>query len=316
MRSRIESCVRQAVAAGVGYLEERAGVTRRGADGQLHQSARLIFAGFQHSTSRSQDPQLHIHTILQNIAVRADGTTGTVEPREIYRHQMAAGTLFRAELAAQLERDLGLRARREGRAFELLGVDRALMAAFSQRRAQVLEALQGKGLSGGKAAEIAALTTRPKKSVVTRDELWARWQETGRAYRWSHRDLASLRHTNYPARDPQQETRETAQAAIATLTRSHSHFSPRQLTQALAEEAQGRSLGAREVKEIGQALLRSPQLICLGTYKGEVQWTTKEVLALEKQLLDHCQTLREREVLSPAAPALVAATLNAHPRLS
>ena len=128
-RERIEECLRRAAAAGVAYLEEVAGISRRGEDGHSHEAARLVFAAFLHSTSRAQDPQLHLHTILLNVGVRPDGTTGTLEPKGLYRHQMAAGALFRAELAAQLETELGLRARREQRAFELLGVDPELYHA-------------------------------------------------------------------------------------------------------------------------------------------------------------------------------------------
>ena len=104
--------------------------------------ARLLFAAFEHSTSRAQDPQLHIHTILINIGLRPDGSTGTLDPRALYRHQLAAGALFRAELAARLEHSLGLRARREGRCFELIGVPATLIEEFSKRRAQIEARLQ------------------------------------------------------------------------------------------------------------------------------------------------------------------------------
>ena len=45
--------------------------------------------------------------------------------------------LFRAELAFALETELGLRCRREGRSFELLGVDPDLMTFFSKRRTAI-----------------------------------------------------------------------------------------------------------------------------------------------------------------------------------
>ncbi len=275
LRSRIEACVRKAVGQGIAYLEEVAAVTRRGVDGHIKEKAKLVFAAFQHSTSRAQDPQLHFHTVLINTALRADGTTGTVEPREIYRHQMAAGALFRAELAALLERELGLRARREGRAFELSGIDGELIKTFSQRRAAIEEALNKRGLHGGKAAEVAALDTRVRKESVSRSELFARWQEIGRQHHWTAKELSFLLHAPWPARDPEQEAGEMAKAAIDRLTQSQSHFSVRELTQHLAEEAQGRNLGAKEVGKLREALLHSPELVHLGAYRGEEHWTTQ-----------------------------------------
>lgn len=299
VRERIEACVRQAVTVGILYLEAVAGITRRGEDGYLRERGQLVFACFQHSTSRAQDPQLHVHSILNNVAVRADGTTGTLEPREIYRHQHAADALFRAELAALLERDMGLRAMREGRAFELMGVDRELMAEFSKRRAQVLEALERRGLSGAKAAEVAALDTRPEKEAVSREELFARWQETGREYGWTAKELEFLLNAPFPGRDLAKEIQETATVALEKLTHSKSHFSVRELTQALGDEVQGRGLGAKEVTEIRAGLLRSSELVDLGVHRGERHWTTKEILALEAQLLRDCETLNS----FPTAPA-------------
>src|SRR5207244_2936051 len=60
-RERIEHCLRRAVAAGVAYLQTVGAVSRRGEDGRVHESAKLVLAAFLHSTSRAQDPQLHLH---------------------------------------------------------------------------------------------------------------------------------------------------------------------------------------------------------------------------------------------------------------
>lgn len=302
VRKRIEACLQNSVKIGVNYLERVAGFTRRGEDGWLHEKAKLTFAGFEHSTSRAQDPQLHVHTVLLNVAIRTDGTTGTLEPREIYRHQFAAGAVFRAELAAQLERELGLRAMREGPAFELLGVDRELMATFSKRRADIEAALKERGLKGGKAAEIAALDTREKKQSLPREELFSAWHEIGLAHRWTDKEVSFLIHAPFPARDLETESQEAARAATEKLTRSETYFSVRKLTQAIAEEAQGRGLDANEVFQIRDRLLQSPELVFLSESRGEKIWTTKEVLDLERALLKSCASMHEREI--PAPPPL------------
>ncbi|MCI0538825.1 MAG: relaxase domain-containing protein [Verrucomicrobiales bacterium] len=309
MRKKIEACVRRAVSCGVDYLEAVAGISRRGEDGYIHEKAMLIFAAFEHSTSRALDPQLHIHTILLNVGVRFDGSTGTLEPREIYRHQMAAGALFRAELAAELERQLGLRAVREGRAFEIVGVDRGLMEEFSKRRADIEEALRERGLSGGKAAEIAALDTREKKEALSREELFSRWQEVGRAHNWTAKELSFLCHAPFPPRDREKEIQEAANTAVEKLTYSKSHFSARELTQELAQEAQGRGLGARDVLQIRDALLRSPEFVLLGPHRGEQHWTTQEILNLEKAMLRSCALMHARDKAVPRAAEIITEVL-------
>src|SRR5262249_20622158 len=170
-------------------------------DGVVRERARLILAGFEHSTSRAQDPQLHIHTILLNIGVRPDGSTGTLEPREIYRHQLAAGALFRAELALQLEERLHLRARRHERSFEILGVPSALIDHFSKRRAEIEAVLREMRLAGAKASEVAALTTRTSKRACSREHLFAQWHEVGRSHDWTAKELGWLLHAQWPHRD-------------------------------------------------------------------------------------------------------------------
>jgi hypothetical protein len=237
----------------------------------------LVLAAFLHSTSRAQDPQLHLHTILLNVGVRADGTTGTLEPKGLYRHQMAAGALFRAELAARLEADLGLRARREQRAFELLGVDPELIAFFSKRRAAIEAELARLGQSGGRAAERANFATRAVKVARPRTELFAEWQRIGHEHHWSAKELSWMIDAAFPARRVAWERAAASTEALAQLTASQSHFCRRQIVQAVAECAQGRGLGAEVVLRLSQELLQSPELVRLGEYRGEVHYTTREI---------------------------------------
>ena len=315
-RAVIEQAVRDAVRRGIAYLEGVGVVSRRGTNGVVHERARLLFAAFEHSTSRAQDPQLHIHTILINLGLRSDGSTGTLEPRTLYRHQLAAGALFRAELAARLERTLGLRARREGRCFELIGVDPALIAEFSKRRAQIEARLHEMGIFTAAAAEKAALATRTEKEVPPRDELFLRWQEVGRAHHWSAKELGWLLHAPFPPRDLQRAAVDASGAALAALTHKDSHFSARQLVQALAEEAQGRALDADTVLQLHAQLLRSPQVVPLQLIFEEQRWTTPEMLRLEAHVLQVAETMRGVETPLPGSEHVLNEVLSRHPHLS
>ena len=64
------------------------------------------FAMFEHGTSRAEDPQLHVHAVCFNFAMRPDGTTGSVWSNALYDYKMAVGHLIRCELATRLQRDL------------------------------------------------------------------------------------------------------------------------------------------------------------------------------------------------------------------
>ncbi len=315
-RARIEACLRRAVQAGVAYLESLDVVSRRGENGVVRESARLIFAAFEHSTSRAQDPQLHVHTILLNVGVRPDGSTGTLEPREIYRHQLAGGALFRAELAAQLEERLGLRARRNARAFEIVGVPAALIEHFSKRRAEIEAALREIGLSGAKASEVAAMETRSTKQARLREELFAQWQKAGREHDWTAKELGWLLNASFPPRDREAEIQAAANTALTTVTNQQSTFTRRDLVQHLAQEGQGRALGAKDVLQMADALLRCPEIIRLGMHRGEMHWTTQEILDLEKSILANAEALRARERPLPNSTQLVAHAIDKNPHLS
>lgn len=294
-RLLIEAEVRSSVRRAIAYLEEIGTICRRGADGVVHERARVLFAAFEHSTSRAQDPQLHVHTILLNIGVRSNGSTGTLDPRVLYRHQLAAGALFRAELAARLERALGLRARREGRCFELIGVPATIIEEFSKRRAQIEARLRELGVFTAAAAEKVALDTRPEKQARSREELFPAWQETGRGLHWSSKELGWLLKASFPARNPKVDLAQALDAALQALTSRDSHFSTRQLVQALAQESQGRGLDADSVMKMQAQLTASPRLVSLQSLGEERHWTTAEMLALEKRVLHQAEAMHRSE---------------------
>lgn len=296
IRAQIEIELRCSVRQATNYLATVGVVSRRGTDGVVRENARLVFACFEHSTSRAMDPQLHVHSILINLGIRPDGSTGTLEPRELYRHQLAAGALFRAELAARLERSLGLRARRSDRCFEIVGVPAVLIETFSKRRAQIEARLKELGLDTPAAAEKAALATRPQKEQLSREQLLPQWREVGLQHHWGEREIAWLQAHPFTARDFIREANEASPLALSALTLSESHFGERQLVQALAEEAQGRGLDADAVLALKAQVLVSPQVVPLTPVKGAAQWTTPEMLRLEGRVLDlaHAMAARER----------------------
>ena len=101
----------------------------------------------------------------------------------------------------------------------------------------------------------------------------------------------------FPVRRVEWERAATSTEALAQLTASQSHFCRRQIVQAVAECAQGRGLGAEVVLRLSQELLQSPELVRLGEHRGEVHYTTREILALEKSVLAAAEAMQERRQL-------------------
>lgn len=286
IRSVIQECHRTAVRAMVQYLEDTAAWTRRGKGGHKREKASLVVACFEHGTSRANDPQLHTHCLVLNVCVRADGSTGTLESRSLYKAKMAAGSIYRAELAYQLERRLGLVCEREKSWFGLRGVPKPLTDEFSKRRQVIEEKLAAEESVDPKRAAELAISTREAKETRPRAELFDEWQKVGRKFGFTGKDVEQLIGMQNPRPELAERTAAAIKAAIEKVTHQQSHFSERDFVRYVAEEAQGLGFGADTVISAArQHLATSPEIIHLGGSPVEPRYTTREVFELEKKML-------------------------------
>jgi Ti-type conjugative transfer relaxase TraA len=312
-RLQIEACQAEAVAAALAYLERVAAFSRRGHGGEEREPCGLVVAAFAHATSRAGDPQLHTHCLVVNAAARADGTTGTIESRPLYRHKMAAGALYRATLAALLEQRTGLRCTRHQSWFEVDGVPRGLIAELSGRRGAIEAALAEAAAEGPVAAALAALATRPARPNLTHQELQSRWQEAARRHAFSEERLEA------PAGQPTRKDadgllREALDLALGRLTARQAYFARPDLVRYVAEESQGRGLGAAVILE-GVERCLAGELVPLGPPGGEERFTTREMLALEARLLEAVEQSRACR-FPTASPETVRQVLARYPALT
>ncbi|MBX6313154.1 MAG: relaxase domain-containing protein [Isosphaeraceae bacterium] len=294
VRREIQQAQDEAVKAALDYLQEAAAFTRRGHGGRTQEQAKLVVATFEHGTSRAQDPQLHTHCVIMNVGVRADGTTGTILSKPLYTHKMAAGAVYRAELSNQLERRLGVRLERRERWFEVQGVPESLVKEFSKRREQVERALAEAGVWGARMAAKLTLTTRPPKGHLPRGELLSAWQKVGRRHGFTAAEADALLMREGPRQDLAARVMSCIRAAAEKITRQESHFPERELVRRAAEEAQAMGVDSKLLRHmIKQELARSPEFVCLGRAGGEIRYTTSEMLALEKKMLDQVEALEK-----------------------
>ena len=143
---------------------------------------KMVAATFRHETSRNLDPQLHTHAVVANMVQGADGKWRTMSNETLYRRQKLIGMVYRSELARGLEA-LGYRVEKthaDGR-FEIAGVPRPVIEAFSTRRAEIEAAMHERGLgdpaSNPHLAERAAMMTRAHKRDVDKEALRGSWRE-------------------------------------------------------------------------------------------------------------------------------------------
>ena len=187
---RIVDAHDRAVKATLGWIEKNAAETRV----QDKETGKMVRAGgqeivaatFRHDTSRNLDPQLHTHAVLANMVRGPDGTGDgkwrTMANEGLYERQKLIGMLYRNELASGLSR-LGYdieKTHADGR-FEIGGVSRAVVEAFSTRRAEIEAAMAERNLGtpadNPRLAERSALMTRAAKRDIDRDELTGVWEK-------------------------------------------------------------------------------------------------------------------------------------------
>ena len=256
--------------AAVDYLEDEACVVRRGTGG-IHREHGdgFVAAAYQHRTSRAQDPHLHTHVIVANMARRpSDGEWRALDGEAILKtYRLAAGYLYQAHLRAELSHSLGVEweTPRKGLA-DLKGVPADAIGEFSTRRAQVVQHMEERGTSGFWAAQIAALDTRDRKEHVDLAQLREDWRARAAEHGFGRAELeATMRGTQH-VEPSSRELLEIAHQLLGPdgLTERTTAFSDADLVMAWAEvHAQGatadrvrrlasRFTGMRGVERVGE----------------------------------------------------------------
>jgi conjugative relaxase-like TrwC/TraI family protein len=286
-RAAIQAAQQRAVEKALSYLQDECAFSRVGQGGREQVKARLVVSTFEHSTSRDQDCQLHTHALIFNACTRADRTTGTILSRPFYQSQKVLDALYKAELAAELQ-TLGFTIRQTKHGFEVQGVPEQVCDAFSQRRATILAALKEQGEWSAKAAEIANLSTRQVKSHLARGLLFDYWQERGRGLGFSRTEVEALQNSGpLFVRYWETEKQAVLERVVTSLNQERSHFTERDFLERLALYGLGIKGFDAETARVAtrEFLAASKQTISLGQVNGVIHYTTKEMMALETEML-------------------------------
>ena len=180
--ARIVQAHDRAVARTLSWVERNVAETRMsdpGTGGIVRAGdQKTVVATFRHDASRNMDPLLHTHSVIANMVRGADGKWRAMSNEKLYAQKMLIGAAYRSELARDLGR-LGYRTEKthaDGR-FEIAGVPRNVIEAFSTRRAEIEAAVaeRGAGATAGnqRLAQRAALMTRAHKREVDKTALRA-----------------------------------------------------------------------------------------------------------------------------------------------
>ena len=168
--ARLVAAVREAAAATLTWTERNIAEGRVwNGRGQVPEvTGRFVAATFLHDVNRSGEPQLHVHNVIANATRTADGQWRALHADQLYERQHVMDAVFLSALRSRVE-TLGFATipRHDGRngAFEIAGVSRAVVEAFSVRSAEIDTYIKARGLENTpQTREYAALATRDPKS--------------------------------------------------------------------------------------------------------------------------------------------------------
>ncbi len=291
------------------YRVTENGVTRS------ERSDNLLIATFRHDLSRNLDPNLHTHAVVINATQRPDGSWRALDQVEFYRQQMLIGALYRSELALEVQK-LGYEVKlthADGR-FELAHMTPAQIEAFSRRSQAIESALAARGLTRENASarekEVAALSTRERKTEVDRAQLRETWREQSQALGVNYAPM--LQAHAAPVGERETATRDAVRFAIEHTTERQAVVSEASLVRAALEHGTGRTNLEAIKTEIARQT-QAGELIASGA-----RYTTKAAQELEREILG--VELRGRGAVAPivsehaAREALAATSLNSGQR--
>lgn len=316
VQAKLATAHDEAVTEALKFVEDHASFTRRGKGGAIQEKVNgLLVSTFQHGTSREQDPQLHTHSFVHNVAERQDGTWGSIDGRNFYHWKMASGAYYRAALAEKMQ-EMGFEVRRDGKSFAVAGVSDTVEKHFSKRRAQIEDVLERMGATGAKASATVALKTRKAKTAQDREALREQWRQEAAdlGFAWQDKDRSQpVERLHMAERDDM----------LHQLTEQSSTFDERRLWEKVATEAQG-AVSTKDIAGVVAAFKSDRDVVRLqrreveagqGAEVPEPQFSTRQMLTLEQDMSETASrmSLDQRHAVNDAQ---LGTTLAARPTLT
>lgn len=199
---------------------------------------------------------------------------------------------------------------------DLDGIARRTIQAFSQRRQQILRRLAALGHRSARAAQAAALSTRPvKERAITQGTLHDRWRHRAAELGLTSRQLAGLLGQARP-QDLSSVLADAVRARLGGaegLTKHRSTFTRREVIQAICDQLPDGARAA-EIESVADRFLTDHSVVCpvapgppstsphrcratppnqgLTIALNAQRFSTHELVAIEAQVVDAAQHRR------------------------
>ncbi|MDA7787933.1 conjugative relaxase [Sphingomonadaceae bacterium] len=214
----------KAVEKTMGWAERHLAEARdysRTSSGEPVKTRNLVFALFQHDTSRKLDPQAHVHAVIAPVTKAPDGKWKALFNGELWKNNTLIGAAYHAELRNEIEQ-LGYKTQLTGKhgQFETAGVPKEVLKEFSQRRTEILETVKALGITSHEGRNKVVINTRDKKlDVGDREALTKDWQQRAAARGFNGKQLMEQAIARKAAAISERSPMAHAMAAITETRR-------------------------------------------------------------------------------------------------
>lgn len=323
LRASIAAAERKAVEATLALIENEIPLARRGKRGLRAEHALYVAAVFSHTEARPEkhangsvlaSVQRHHHICLPSICERpSDGSFGAINAFGPRSWKKSLGARFRLVLASELQRR-GFAIERDEESdwrWGIAGVPESVCKFFSARRTAIEAELASFGLTSGQAPAFAAAITRKnrraKESVPT-DDRFTQWRFAVEELGFEPDAIVAnaLQRGREAAAIATPKSREIAIAAIIakvpqTLTSHEATFERRDLVEVVSNALVGTAASAARADREAANLIARGALVELGVVRNSQVYSTPEMVATERGLVEDAVDLARARVAAPDA---------------
>ena len=194
-----------AVKTTLAWAEKNLAEAREGKNGKTEtvKTGNLVVALFQHDTNRNLDPQAHVHAVIANATKATDGKWHALHNGKLWENNALLGSIYHAQLRANVEA-LGYETEATAKygMFEIKGVGRAAIEAFSTRHQQIIDkAASTLNVITPKGLEAMRVQTRQAKGMIEdRGELRQDWRDRAEGIGLDLRQVVEAAHSRTDGR--------------------------------------------------------------------------------------------------------------------
>jgi len=208
------------------WLEKNAAIIRvsDGEGGRLaKQGDNLLYATVLHETNRNNEPHIHNHNVIVSAVYDKDSETWrSLTNDQLLILRQGADAIYKSELAHGLEKaGYKLNYAVNGLDFEIAGLSKEQIEAYSTRTVEIKQALKDRGIDVEQAdfhqRQIATIDTRSVKTELPRDALQSVWQDVAIN---ANLDVISLVHSAQSNTKDQELTTKPIDGAVHEVNAS------------------------------------------------------------------------------------------------